>query len=344
MSKRGSETGEERRRKLSSRQAVRRVRRAFAAAEEGALQAAYADVRWRTRVLRACLALADRVYPVSAAIDLAGEMDRRIRADGLSSACRAGVGALRLDYDIVMSEATRSVLASAPVIVYGNHPTLLTPFLVGAAIERDLRFFMLSYVGNLIPSLRAHMLPLEVSSPSGWREWRSGGHRRVVAHWLTRVLDKDCRAVDAKPANRKSLGRGAQHVHGGGCVVIFPSGGGRKDRAWYPGIGQLARQLARDTSAPDVYLVPMREEQSSNGLVYKALRRIGGASESPLRPLRVRFAEPRRLLDLVDPSLGRMEVARRLQLDYETEFPAPRTRWITRILFPWRLAWGRGRV
>jgi hypothetical protein len=119
--------------RVSSRQAVRRVRRAYAEGEEGGLQAAYADVRWRTRGMRPLLALADRMYPITELIELAGEMDRRIREDGLSDACAAGVERLGLDCDVVMSEATREVLATAPVIVYGNHPTLLTPFLIGPA-------------------------------------------------------------------------------------------------------------------------------------------------------------------------------------------------------------------
>jgi hypothetical protein len=334
--------------RVSSRQAVRRVQQAYAEAEHGGLQAAYADVRWRTRVLRSCLALADRLYPVTEAIHFAGEMDERIRKDGLPEACRGGAERLRLDCEYVMSDATREILTSSRVIIYGNHPTLLTPFLVGAAARRaDLRYFMMSYVGQLIPSLRQYMLPLELSSPSGWREWRRGGNRRMVAHWLTQVLEKGRKPVDPKPANRQSLGRGAQHVHDGGCVVIFPSGGGRKDRAWYPGIGQLAQQLARDPAAPDVYLVPMREEGSSNDHVYRSLRGLGDGAPAAgprLSPIRVRFAEPRRLKDFVSPDASRGEITRRLQADYEEGFPPSRPHWVMRVLFPWRLAWGRGRA
>jgi hypothetical protein len=98
---------------------------------------------------------------------------------------------------------------------------------------------MVSYVGHLIPSLRAYMLPLEIPALRSWAEWRRGGNRRVVAHWLTQILEKGREQADAKPTNRQILGKGAQHVSGGGCAVIFPSGGGRKDRAWYPGIGHL---------------------------------------------------------------------------------------------------------
>ncbi len=335
-------------RRLSPRQAVRRVRRAYAAGREGRLQTAYADARWQTPIIRPLLALADRLYPITEVIHFAGEMDRRIRADGLSAACSAGVARLGLDCEFAMSDATREILASSPAIVYGNHPTLLTPFLVGAALPRlEVRFFMLNYVGHLIPALKQYMLPLEISSPRGFREWRRGGNRRVVAHWLTQILEKGRAPVDAKPSNRTMLGRGASHVIAGGCIVIFPSGGGRKDRAWYPGIGHIARQLAGNRAAPDVFLVPMREEQSSNDHVYRALRGLG-RSELADRPelgrIRVRFAEARRLQDLVDAEASAHEIARALQTDYEKTFPQKRARLLEWLLFPWRVSFGRSRL
>ena len=334
--------------RVSSRQAFRRVRCAYAEGKEGGLQEAYADVRWRTRAIRPLLALADRLYPVTELIEFAGEMGQRIRDDGLSTACAAGTDRLGLDCDFVMSEATREVIATSPVIVYGNHPTMLTPFLVGAAIPRpDLRFFMLSYVGHLIPSLRAYMLPLEIPSRRSWVEWRRGGNRRVVAHWLTQILEKGRGPVDAKPSNRQTVGKGARHVFGGGCVVIFPSGGGRKDRAWYPGIGQLARQLAGGPRASDVFLVPMHEENSSNDHVYRSLRglnREAADDAGKLPTIRVRFAEARRLQDLVDAQATAHEIAKEPQADYETLFPQKRVSVLDRFLFPWRVAWSRSRA
>ena len=334
--------------RVSSRQAFRRVRCAYAEGKEGGLQEAYADVRWRTRAIRPLLALADRLYPVTELIEFAGEIGQRIRDDGLSMACAAGAERLGLDCEFVMSDQTREILATSPVIVYGNHPTMLTPFLVGAAVKRsDVRFFMMSYVGRLIPGLGKYMLPLEHSSQHSWREWRRGGNRRVVAHWLTQILEKGRGPVDAKPSNRQTLGRGARHVRCGGCVVIFPSGGGRKDRNWYSGIGQVARQLVGDREAPDVFLVPMREENSSNDHVYCGLRGLKESTVSEkgrLPRIRIRFAEARRLRDLVNPDASAWQIASVLQADYEAMFPRKRTRFLSWVLFPWRVAWGRGRA
>lgn len=336
------------RRRLSPRQAVRRVRRAYAAGGEGRLQAAYADARWQTPIIRPLLALADRLYPMTEAIHFAGEMDRRIRADGLWRACLDGAARLGLDCEIAMSESTRETLAQSPVIIYGNHPTLLTPFLVGAAVPRaDLRFFMLSYVGHLVPGLKEYILPLELSAPSSFLEWRRGGNRRVVAHWLTQILEKGRGPIDAKPSNRQTLGRGAQHVCGGGCVVIFPSGGGRKDRGWYAGIGHVVREVLSHPGARDVYLVPMREENSSNDHVYRGFRRMGRGAASDVErmsPIRVRFAEPRRLVDVVGETSSVAKIVATLRADYDATFPQKRTSFLDWLLFPWRVSFGRGRT
>ncbi len=337
-----------RRRHLSPRQAVRRVRRAYASGGSGRLQAAYADARWKTPIIRPFLALADRLYPMTEAIHFAGEMDKWIRTDGLVDSCLAGAERLGLDCGFVMTESTREVLATSPVVIYGNHPTLLTPFLVGAAVKRpDLRFFMMSYVGCLIPALREYMLPLESSSPKSFREWRQGGNRRVIAHWLTQILEKGRGPVDAKPSNRQMLGRGARHVCEGGCVVIFPSGGGKKERRWYPGIGHVVQQALSDSEAPDLYLVPMREENSSNDHVYRSLRRLGRDSLDDgvvLPQIRVRFAEARLARDLVNAEMSVPRIVASLCADYEATFPQERTGFLDWLLFPWRLAFGRGRA
>jgi len=190
------------------------------------------------------------------------------------------------------------------------------------------------------------MLPLEIPSRRSWVEWRRGGNRRVIAHWLTQILEKGRERADAKPTNRQILGKGAQHVSGGGCVVIFPSGGGRKDKAWYPGIGHLAGELARDPTVPEVFLVPMREEGSSSGHVYSGLRRSGGRrrDDGGLPRIRVRFAEPKRLADLVNPGDSARVIAAKLQANYEEIFPPARSRILEWLFFPWRVGWGRSRA
>lgn len=319
---------------MSSRRALRRVRKAYVRGGEGALEMAFADVRWRTRGFRALLAAVERFYPMSGIVRFAGEVDRGIRGWGLSTGCRAAAERLGLPYEFEMPEATREVLARSPAIVYGNHPTLFTPFLLGAAIDRpDLRFFMLSYVGRLIPALRTYMLPLESSAPRRLTEWRRGGTRRMIAYWLTGLLERGRTREEPKSANQRRLMQGVDHVRGGGCVVIFPNGGGRRDTPWYPGIGVVAAALARG-GGDRVALVPMREEGSTNHHVYASFRYAGrphSPAEKPdLTPIRIRFGKPVPLSELAGPESTPAEIVARLRAHYGTVFPTPKRRQIFR--------------
>ncbi|MDD5263837.1 MAG: hypothetical protein PHU43_03275 [Candidatus Bipolaricaulis sp.] len=315
---------------MSSRRALRRVRKAYARGGEGALETAFADVRWRTRGFRALLATVERFYPMSGIVRFAGEVDRGIREGGLSTGCRVAADRLGLPYEFDIPEATRQVLAQAPAILYGNHPTLFTPFLVGAAVDRpDVRFFMLSYVGRLIPALRTYMLPLEASAPRRFTEWRRGGTRRMIAYWLTGLLERGRVRDEPKSVNRRRLMQGVDHVRSGGCVVIFPDGGGRGDSRWYPGVGVVAAALAR-SEGDRVALVPMREEGSTTRHVYALFRCAGRPHPSggspELTPIRIRFGDPVRLSDLAGPDSAPEEIVARLQAHYESVFPAPRRR------------------
>jgi 1-acyl-sn-glycerol-3-phosphate acyltransferase len=315
--------------------------------EEGALQAAYEDVRWRTRTFRAILAALERVYPMSGFVKFAGEVDRGIRTTGLAPTCTWAIDRLGLQCRFAISDATRDVLDKSPVIIYGNHPTLLTPFLIAAAVDRpDLRFFMLSYVGRLVPSLRRYMLPLELSRPRRWTEWRRGGTRRMISHWITETLEKERVQEAPKLSNRRRLAQGVDHLRQGGCVVIFPSGGGKGNQAWYPGIGVLAKTLLTGPEASDVYLVPMHEGKSSNRHVYASLKRVGDRAGpnvgQRLGPMTLHFGEPIRLGDLVHADESPAQTAARLHAHYDGLFPPPRGRlaWL-RWLTPWRYAWNR---
>ncbi len=315
---------------MSSRRALRRVRKAYVRGGEGALEMAFADVRWRTRGFRALLAAIERFYPMSGIVRFAGEVDRGIRGWGLSTGCRVAADRLGLPYEFEVPEATREVLARSPAIVYGNHPTLFTPFLLGAAIDRpDLRFFMLSYVGRLIPALRAYMLPLESSAPRRLTEWRRGGTRRMIAYWLTSLLERGRTHEEPKSVNQRRLMQGVEHVRKGGCVVIFPNGGGQRDTHWYPGIGVVIAALARD-GGDRVALVPMREEGSTNHHVYASFRHAGrphpSGSLPDLSPIRIRFGQPARLGELASPESTPEEIIARLHAHYETVFPTPKRR------------------
>lgn len=332
--------------RVSSREAIRRVRAALVACQDGELQAAYADARWRTRGFRMALALADRVVPITEMIGFAGELSRRIGEDGLAEACAASARRLGLDCEFAMSETTRQVLSTSPVIVYGNHPTVLTPFLVAAAVDRtDVRLFMQDYVCRLVPRLEEYVLPLEPPIERDWVEWRRGGLVRVVARRLARVVERSHDREEARQSNRRALEMGVRFVEQGGCIVIFPGGGGRREPSWYPGIGHMAKELRGGACASDVFLVPAFEDAVSEAHVHRGFRRLRVSERVTGAPSRVRVqvAEPRRLSELVDAAESPATIASCLRRDYEREFPPLGSTWFARSRFRWSLARSRGR-
>jgi hypothetical protein len=168
----------------------------------------------------------------------------------------------------------------------------------------------------------------------------------MIAHWMTETLEKGCVQEAPKLSNRRRLSQGVDHLRQGGCVVIFPSGGGRGNHPWYPGIGVVANALAQDPDAPEVFLLPMREEESSNRHVYASFKRLRDPRKSAimqgLSAIRLQFGEPVRLTDLVHADETPAQTAARLHAHYDTLFPAPERRhgWL-RWLSPWSYAWNR---
>ncbi len=316
-------------RRITSREALERLRDAYGRAEPGALRAAYVEARQRTLGLRALLALIERVYPVGGLLAAAEVFDRHLREDGLSAGCARSFELLNAQARFLFAEGVREVVASSPVVFYGNHPTILTPFLVAAAVRRDdVRILMLRFAGHVIPGVRPYMLPLDLSDPSSFREWRRGGRRRATGHLLTGALGARPRGNAAYVANRQALEAGALHVAAGGCAMIFPGGGGRDERRWYGGIGDIARRLAESGHVASTWWVPVHEELRPKGLVYRLLAESIEARETPRSPAEfvLRLGRPRRIADIAELTADREEIARRLQMDYEREFPPPERR------------------
>jgi hypothetical protein len=279
--------------------------------------------------LRALLSFIERVYPVSGLLAAAEVFDRCLREDGLSAGCARSFELLNAQARFVFAEGVREAVASSPVVFYGNHPTVLTPFLVAAAVRRDdVRILMLRFGGHVIPGLRPYMLPLDLSDPSSIREWRRGGRRRALGHLLTGALGARPRGDAAYAANRQSLEAGAGYVADGGCAMIFPGGGGRDERRWYGGIGDIARRLAESGHAASTWWVPVHEELRPKGLVYRLLAQSAEARETPRSPAEfvLRLGKPRRIADIADLTADRGEIACQLRADYEREFPSPARR------------------
>jgi len=288
--------------RLSFRAALDHLRSVYAQEDAGHVVTAYDEARRRSFAFRAVTAVLERIYPVRAFLQLAADLfDRAIGEDGLHAGCRRILDTLAFDWEGVTPEEGIRILQSAPVIFYGNHPSLLTPFLVAACVDReDLAFLSTSYVRRLLPHFRKYCHRLEVSLTESMKEWRRGGVRRVLAYRLLSLLHAVPSPSEAKEINRRAIHDAVESLRVGGSIMIVPSGGGKHDRVWYPGIGMIARDILANPGREDVWVAPIREEHCSNKRIYATLLR------GPLARLRRRRDErhPVRIL-LGEPSLLR---------------------------------------
>lgn len=268
--------------------------------------------------------LFDRAYPVRALLDLCVELDRRIGAEGLSLASRWLLDAWVPGWRGSVPASTAAVLATEPVLIYGNHPSMLTPFLVAGHVPRpDLRIVSASFVPHLLPSYAPYAFPVELPYGKAWRWLRRGGLAQVL---ITAALSRVHRGPppeEAQARNRASLALAADHLRGGGAVLIAPGGGGSRERPWRPGIGRILLALADRPGERPVWLVPYRERGAGNREIRGALRR--GRPLAPGRmPVEITFGEPLLLSDLGALPPDPLRVARRLQDRYRSVFSSLR--------------------
>ncbi len=263
------------------------------------------------RGLGGWLRLFNRLYPLQSLLDVSYELERRIATEGLARASRWLLDTGIETWHSELSPQTRRVLAAEPVILYGNHPSLLTPFLVSAHVEReDYRIVAASFLEKFLPSLGRYAISVELPLNQWGRQLLQGGLQRlVVVYWATRLRPLPPRPA-ARERNRAAIEEATAHVRAGGALLIAPTGWSRSDRRWYPGLGRIVCGLAQKPAQRPVYLVPYREEGTSDRLVRRLLEarargephRRGTGTPGP----RVRFGRP---VPLAEVATGEEPVA-----------------------------------
>jgi len=296
---------------------------AYGAGDLARFRAVYAAGLRDTR-LGPWVRLFDRAYPVRALLDLCVELDRRIGAEGLSLASRWLLDAWVPGWRGSVPASAEAVLATEPVLIYGNHPSMLTPFLVAGLVPRpDLRIVSASFVPRLLPSYAPYALPVELPYGKAWRWLRRGGLAQVL---ITAALSRVHRGPppeEARARNRAALALAAEHLRRGGAVLIAPGGGGSHERPWQPGIGRILLALADPPGERTVWLVPYRERGSGNREIRRALRR-GRPLALGHMPVEIAFGEPTALPNLGELPTDPLRVARRLQDRYRALFSSLR--------------------
>ncbi|MCX7750073.1 MAG: hypothetical protein N2320_00625 [Candidatus Bipolaricaulota bacterium] len=297
--------GEVRKRK-TWREFLRELREIYLRGDPRGLAAAWQAGR-RTPGARLLVWSVERIYPVGQTLEVAAELEARMAREGLGAASRWLLATFFPGWRAEIPPETAEALASSPVLIYGNHPSFLTPFLVAATVPReDLKMVSDSILDRLLPSFQRHALPVSIPPAGGWGELRAGGLPRVIVTALAAQLwrcppDQD----EVREANRRSLAGAAEHVRSGGAVLITPGGWSPRDRLWFSGIGQIALDVHQGLGGQPWFLVPFREERSSNDRVRAVL------SSGPVarvkrglvyrKPVTIRYGTP-----LLLSSLGRL--------------------------------------
>lgn len=301
------------------------LRNAYASGDLARLVAEYARVR-RHPLLALPLRALESIYPVWEFLQIAPTFDRRIAERGLVEASQWLLDTYVSPWRCEMAAQIRSTISAGPVLVYGNHAALTTPFLVAAAMARpDLRILSADYVRNLLPSYSSYAFPVEI--PHGrWREeYRRGGLRGAVQAKLLGLMPGTQRTERTRQRNRASLQAGADHLARGGCVLVCPEGGSIRQKLWYTGIGYIAHSAVSRAQGLPVQCLPYLEQHMSHRRACASVQRGPWARFRrrflSRHPVTIRFADPVALHEIVRADDTPVEITGRLQTHYRGLFP-----------------------
>jgi hypothetical protein len=313
-------------RRLSFRQSLEALRVAYAQGDAKELHDTYVRVSRNSRPLRIVLPLLEHIYPVRRILWRAGRLEASLARHGLHAGCVRFFDELSIPWEVDMPPPVREIATAAPVLFFGNHPSLFTPFLAAAGIDRqDFRFFSSKYVCHLLPSVGRTAFPIEVPLTRSWTEWRRGGWQRVLVYRLISLLHPMPSIEAVRRGNQRSLEQGAAYIRAGGSAILCPGGGGKAiDRRWYSGIGSLIKLLQESPSSRTIYVLPFREENSSNKRIYAQIRK-GPISRFKRAfvyrdPIRIRFGVPIPISELGSPEDSVHKIVTTLKTTYEGLF------------------------
>ena len=313
----------------SFRDSLDSLRLAYSEGDAKEFHDAYVDAKKTSRLLSVALPLFEHVYPVRRFLALAAQLEASMAKHGLHTGCQRFFQELSIPWHCDLPASIREIAEKAPVIFFGNHPSLFTPFLTAASVNRsDFRLFSTKYVCNLLPTVRAASFPMEVPLTRSWTEWRRSGWQRALVYRLISLVHDMPSPEEIRLGNRVSLIAGAEYIRQGGSAIICPGGGGKaKDRKWYAGIGSLVKQLQQSPGEHRIYLLPFHEENCSNKRIYAHIQNgpISRLKNAAFYrgPIRIRFAEPIPITEVGTPDSTVQQIVELLKVYYESLFLEP---------------------
>lgn len=239
--------------------------------------------------------LVDLVFPATPLLGIAGDLDHYIGELGVADGSKEILKRIPTPWMAEFPGRGGTEIRTHPVVVFGKHGSILTPFLVAASLDRpDLKMLAASYIARLGPNIARTMYPVRLPVPS----FRSAGRAGIlprISGWLTSRLESPLARDIRREQTRASLVQAAEHVRSGGALLIAPDAGAPTSK-WRPGIGFLVANLVQgDAADRGAYLVPYRIWASITGffrlLSRNPISRALGRWQYR-RPIRVAFGEP----------------------------------------------------
>jgi len=275
------------------------------------------ESHWRYRLLFRIVNLA---YPASDLLEIASNLDRHIGELGVADASKAMLATLPLQWRAEFPSQGEAVIRESPIIVFGKHGSILTPFLVAASLDRsDIKMLSASYIAKLGPHVAQSMFPVLLPKPT-FRDAGRAGILPRISGWITTRLEPPVEKGLAKERNLESLMQAARHVHHRGALLIAPDARDSEDN-WRHGIGHLVIQLAQMPQQDlDAYLVPYRIWAPITG-IFRVLSRnpiIRALGKRQYRnPIRIAFGEPFPLSEIIGKTgLDPARITEHLQAHY----------------------------
>jgi hypothetical protein len=243
------------------------------------------------------------VYPATALLDIAKDLDRHIGEMGVTGGSKAMLSKLSIQSRSEHPTQGKDEITTCPIVIFGRHGSILTPFLIAASLDRpDLKMLSATYIAKLGPNVARSMYPVVMPQPTFHSAGRKGLVPRISG-WLTARLERAVDKSDAKEQNRASLIQSAKHVRDGGALLVAPDACDPKVK-WRHGIGHLIVQIAK-ISEPEgnTYLVPYRIWAPITGVFHllsrnPILRALG--KRQYRMPIRVAFEKPILLSSVIE--------------------------------------------
>lgn len=277
------------------RRIVADLKASFAVGGIEAMNRTHSAALKSSRMYRLLCELVDFVFPLTPLLDIARDLDRHVGEFGAAGGSKVALNRLSIPWLAEFPARGERKTKTCPVVVFGKHGSILTPFLVAASLDRsDLKMLGASYVAKLGPNIARTMCPVHLPRATFRGAGRAGILPRISG-WLTARLESTVEKDVAKERNRTSLFQAAEHVRSGGALLIAPDGRNPSEK-WRPGIGLLVAHLAKISEADrNAYLVPYRIWAPITGVFRllsrnPVLRALGRRQYR--RPIRVAFGEP----------------------------------------------------